>query len=504
MPPIVAKTSKYQEIVSRELDRQYTHVDDRIETALKILEDFRRELVDKALKGGITIGQWAALNIEIEKLLTDLNKKLSAHSKAGLEGSWKLGREFPFITSGLEISKENKLSVDKFLVATDYTSHEVNTFVGKIGKDIQVTLLQGILSELSPYEVVSKLQFQLYDPAAEKATKMLETQMMDAFSVANRQSQLEVADEIPDVLKYWIAKNDDRTRENHVIASYQYGLSGNPGPIPIDQDYRVGGENCFGPHDPSLSAGNRFNCRCVSVLWKEDWESEDWEPGQPTTITNESESVFGTNVVTSGDIEAIWVALNEHLPGKHSQKTHGRRHAGNYTPIIGGTFAQRKVVENFLGKLPEHLVAKNLTVEFAPLDKNTLGLSHTFVYPRLGAKPKLIHRIYLNKDIGRQLRQTKWPTPALGLKYVVAHEVGHTIANRTQWDEFSDKKFTTKDIELIALKDIGIYGKFPDYSKGNQVAEGWARAFGMRTAFGISTSQKYPEETEQLWAKIGL
>lgn len=58
-----------------------------------------------------------------------------------------------------------------------------------------------------------------------------------------------------DVEVEWIATNDSRVRDNHRHADGQKRDIGQP--------FNVGGEMMKHPSDPSASAGNTINCRCV-------------------------------------------------------------------------------------------------------------------------------------------------------------------------------------------------------------------------------------------------
>lgn len=57
--------------------------------------------------------------------------------------------------------------------------------------------------------------------------------------------------------KQWLSTPDDRTREDHIEANGQQVDKGAP--------FRVGGEDLIVPGDPSGSAGQTINCRCVQI-----------------------------------------------------------------------------------------------------------------------------------------------------------------------------------------------------------------------------------------------
>ncbi len=60
--------------------------------------------------------------------------------------------------------------------------------------------------------------------------------------------------------KGWVTAGDSDVREAHVTAGYRYAEG-----IAVDLPFQVAGELLMYPGDPSGSAGNIINCRCVSV-----------------------------------------------------------------------------------------------------------------------------------------------------------------------------------------------------------------------------------------------
>jgi uncharacterized protein with gpF-like domain len=57
-----------------------------------------------------------------------------------------------------------------------------------------------------------------------------------------------------EIVKEWVAANDERTREAHADADGQQ--------VPLDDAFEVGGEFLMYPGDPAGSAENTINCRC--------------------------------------------------------------------------------------------------------------------------------------------------------------------------------------------------------------------------------------------------
>jgi hypothetical protein len=61
-------------------------------------------------------------------------------------------------------------------------------------------------------------------------------------------------------LKGWLTSGDDQVRDDHAAAGRQYGMG-----IPMDNAFIVGGESLMFPGDPSGSAAQIANCRCLQI-----------------------------------------------------------------------------------------------------------------------------------------------------------------------------------------------------------------------------------------------
>lgn len=142
-------------------------------------------------------------------------------------------------------------------------------------------LSRGVLGQRSPFAVMGEIanllrteptrQQPRLGTIATQAERIMRTEMMSAFNIGNQIRTQQIGQDLPDLRKYWLSAEDARVRPAHAAADERYRPGGTIGPIPQTEDYEVGGERCFGPHDPRLSAGNRINCRCVSLVWNDDW-----------------------------------------------------------------------------------------------------------------------------------------------------------------------------------------------------------------------------------------
>lgn len=90
-------------------------------------------------------------------------------------------------------------------------------------------------------------------------------------------------------LKEWLATSDARTRSSHLSAWAKYSEGGSPGPIPIDEPFRVDGAELMYPGDSSLGAPAETvcNCRCTSIPFFREFPSDQAEIGTTQSLIDE-------------------------------------------------------------------------------------------------------------------------------------------------------------------------------------------------------------------------
>ena len=118
-----------------------------------------------------------------------------------------------------------------------------------------------------------------------RAATIARTETHSAASYATHE-QYKSFDE-PDMMKQWVATNDERTRAAH------FAVSGKE--IPIDEDFIVGGKPMSYPSDPRGGAAEVINCRCVLVYIEPDdvvVDEPSPKPPPPPTGTPMAEGVI--------------------------------------------------------------------------------------------------------------------------------------------------------------------------------------------------------------------
>jgi uncharacterized protein with gpF-like domain len=139
--------------------------------------------------------------------------------------------------------------------------------------DVDATLQRAALGSLSVQEAIDQVGRTLSDAGpfrsiAARAETIVRTEVLRIQSIATQarmKAQSQAVEKAGwNLFKSWLTAGDVRVREAHIQAGKDYSEDGNPGPISVDASFVVDGEELLYPRDPSASASNSCNCRCVS------------------------------------------------------------------------------------------------------------------------------------------------------------------------------------------------------------------------------------------------
>jgi hypothetical protein len=145
--------------------------------------------------------------------------------------------------------------------------------------EIRAVVIASYIGQLSPFEAMVRITHIIgirdlpgfrelgTTGISAKAERILRTELMTAENLASFDVLRDQAQRFPDLQKVWIATGDNRTRDSHLEAHGQV--------VPVDQPFVVGGAEGMYPHDPTLPIGERANCRCRSIPYREEWGSLD-------------------------------------------------------------------------------------------------------------------------------------------------------------------------------------------------------------------------------------
>ena len=126
--------------------------------------------------------------------------------------------------------------------------------------ELRVILSDGLGEGLSNDEISKLITDKFRDQLSQSRTiRIVRTETHNALMFANL-SSTQILDRDLDLglMKEWVAVEDERTRDDHVIADGQT--------VALDGVFTVGPDRMERPGDPTASAGNVINCRCALVF----------------------------------------------------------------------------------------------------------------------------------------------------------------------------------------------------------------------------------------------
>lgn len=258
-------------------------------SALDLLGDVRRRILDELVTLPADGGTYRSTVLRDARAAVDRAATLWAQSY-GLQLARGLGTAFDmgdvFVPKALEAASVQihyQPQVDRALLSTvtqigaelivnvsndirRLVNHEIQ--LGVLGGKSVVEVQRGVSGIL---RTVPERRTRQMGPIANQALRIVRTEMMRAFNVADEARTREIARDVDGLRKYWRSARDARVRPTHLMADGRYAPGADPGPIALDDDFIVGGEKMGYPHDPRGSAKNVIHCRCVRILWKAEW-----------------------------------------------------------------------------------------------------------------------------------------------------------------------------------------------------------------------------------------
>ncbi len=163
-------------------------------------------------------------------------------------------------------------------MSADLITNQSAKTIGDIGAHIQ----RGILGGKTPFQVMEDVAGTLTSPGVfgdymTRAEMIVRTDGNRLFDLAQKGRMKQWDKERGGLLKVWqhggaAVKNP---REDHIRAGERYSVGGNPGPIPIDEPFIVGGVPMQYPRDPSAPARMTIGCHCAMSAFRPEWGSAE-------------------------------------------------------------------------------------------------------------------------------------------------------------------------------------------------------------------------------------
>ncbi|MFH1602428.1 MAG: phage minor head protein [Pseudomonadota bacterium] len=261
-------------------DRYSALEDDTIRRSLAMMQDVRRKVAAELLTAqdyrAFTLKQ---LQGNIDRIIAEYQMTATADLRAGFQQSFSAG-----IASAAEPSNALGFGVAYFApsqaqinAVLDFSADLVKNIAEEMRGKINTQIKLGVLGERPVFDVMRNItdalgieadasiwakRRPLVQGVAARAETIARTEMQRVFNLASFSQQQQMAAQIPDLRKRWLATGDSRTRPTHLQAHIRY----RDNPIPIAEMFEVGDARMMYPLDPNGPADETINCRCKGVL----------------------------------------------------------------------------------------------------------------------------------------------------------------------------------------------------------------------------------------------
>jgi hypothetical protein len=297
---------RYRRTVDRLVRQRDRLTDQQARDMARLLTSLRRdviaELAQLASGDSYSTFQLGQLQGAIERAAGTLVRRMGPMMGGALDLAWAAGDAITptaLDAAGIDLRLRD-IDLTQLAVAKSLAGQ----MISRVGADFMAqanrAVVMGVAGRTSPYRVmqdVSRLlatqpdrQTGRLGSIAYQAERIQRNEMLATFQIADRARTASLAEDVPDLKKWWDSADDARVRPSHAAAGRRYSKEN---AIPLDQDFVVGGHNCDGPHDPRLPASETVMCRCIRRVWHPDWEAAEPETepvAAPLTPTDEVEA----------------------------------------------------------------------------------------------------------------------------------------------------------------------------------------------------------------------
>lgn len=254
--------------------------DEAVRRAVALLREAAREINQRV----ITAEGWKLSNLEsLRRQITDIMAQFQTRYGAAFAQmqaqAYQIGIDTvdsPLKVSGITLTPA-RLSQQIVAVLQGFSADLIKNISAQALTSINATLTQSLLGLQSPFDAQKRItqivgasdSLRDLTGISARAESIFRTEIGRISSIATQARQEQVAREVPDMMKAWVATGDHRTRSGHLAAHGQT--------VKIDEPFHVAPligqpkEEIMYPRDPRASAGNSINCRCRSVSWREGY-----------------------------------------------------------------------------------------------------------------------------------------------------------------------------------------------------------------------------------------
>ena len=283
---VMTPQARYERAVDRMIRHRATLVRQHRRALFAELTRLRQQLIgelaDRGSQSDFDVWMKQRLIMAVERTAQAMATSLRRSVTDGMMAAWQASEEGTAASLSYVGVQLPPIGIDphQIIGAREAVGHMIVRVSADFRSRAVQVVEQAMYGNRTPWSIIQELgRLLALEPGrqgmgdiAYQAERIQRTEMMRTFNLADQMQTAELEKELPGLRKRWDATQDDRTRETHQEADQRYAVGGNPGPIPVKQDFIVGGFPAAGPYDPRLPAKEVINCRCVRRLLHPDWE----------------------------------------------------------------------------------------------------------------------------------------------------------------------------------------------------------------------------------------
>jgi len=256
----------------QEIERRFGKLEsDTLRRSIELLRDFRNRVAGH-MSELTDFEQWRIheLQANLDGLIAQYEGQLQGMTANSIRASVNLGRAVvaePLASIGLT-NIFFRSSPAQINVLLDFSADLIRGIGHDMRKRINNQIRISALGEKSSFQAMKDITtiLGLPDKSSEvvkgiayEAERILRTETNRAYNLASFSQQRDLAEQVPGLLKMWMATGDNRTRDSHLEAHGQIVLATEPFIIGKDKV-----EMMF-PGDPAGTPEETINCRCRPV-----------------------------------------------------------------------------------------------------------------------------------------------------------------------------------------------------------------------------------------------
>lgn len=223
--------------------------------------------------------QWqiADLQPQVQALVDGLEGNLAAAVDTGLQAAWAAGQvavEAPLEAAGVYVRMYLPALNPSVLTALrSFTAGRIKDLAAQATAAVDQAIHLTVLGAQTPGQAIKQVQATLGGPEAaalQRARRIVNTSLGEAYAVAQQQRLEQSAELVPDLGKQWLRSGKIHSRWNHDAMD---GVT-----VAVKEHFKVPtkGAGAFvkmlHPHDPKAPPAEVINCGCVARPWLKRWQ----------------------------------------------------------------------------------------------------------------------------------------------------------------------------------------------------------------------------------------